>query len=99
THFDVGERIESNPNEDPENALTVSERAGKASIAAGLGSVQASHGLSDSPASILPYDTYIQKLAEIAQAAGESIAFLNVTPKTKAMFRRLGKQIEIKMKR
>jgi cellulose biosynthesis protein BcsQ len=95
---DIGQAIEKDPDEDPQNLLLVSERSGYAAINTALNRVKAAHKLTDAPAKILPYDTFIQKRAEIAESAGKSIAFLDISNDSRAMFRRLALEVARRMR-
>lgn len=99
TNKDVGAWIENNADEDAQNALTVAERAGYASINVALKRVQNDHNLNVIPAKILPYDTFIQRKAEIAESAGRSVALLDVSAQSRNMFRRLGLEVMRQMPR
>jgi cellulose biosynthesis protein BcsQ len=98
TQNNVGQKLEDNADLNPQDALGVSERAGYAAVKTALARVTTDHNLDKVPADILPYDTFIQKRAEIAASAGTSIAFLHVPEETRGMFRRLGLEVEQRMR-
>lgn len=97
TNFDVGRRIEERPDSDPQDSLIVSERNGLAAVEGALRRIQTEHGLANTPTRVLPYDTFIQKRAEIAECAGRTMAMLDISNESRAMFRRLGSEVKLRM--
>lgn len=97
TSNDVGRRMEENPDADPQSFLIVSERNGLAAVEGALRRIQAEHKMPNLPTRVLPYDTFIQKRAEIAECAGRTMAMLDISNESRAMFRRLGSEIKLRM--
>lgn len=77
--------------------LNASEREGLAHIKAALGKLKEQYGDKMPTVRLLPPDTFIAKRAPIAESAGTSVAFLDISNDLKAMFRKLGREVEIRM--
>jgi chromosome partitioning protein len=95
TAYNIGDKLAANP--DDNQIMLVSEREGAAGIKAALSRTQIDRGLSAPPAALLPSDTYIQKLAAIAQQAGDSIAYVRAGDGVMRMFQRLGREVAQRM--
>ncbi len=98
TFHAVARRLEENPDLNPQDALTVAERGGYAAVKTGLERIRADYQLAVAPTEILPFDTFIQKKADIAESAGRSIAYLDVSEDIRSMFRKLGSEVELRMR-
>ena len=79
--------------------LTVSERAGLASISSSLKRLREEYGNKMPKLSLLPPETFIADRSQIAESAGRSVAFFDIDGELKAMFRKLGQEVEIRMSR
>jgi len=74
--------------------LTISEQAGLAEVSTQIERVALKYPEATIP-KILSPETFIAKRAPIAEAAGQSVAFLDVNNDLKAMFRKLGLAIDL----
>jgi cellulose biosynthesis protein BcsQ len=95
TAQNVGRALEEDPDRDP--PLQVAERQGMAAIKSALGSVQKQRRLPEPPATMLPPDTFIQKLAVIANTAGEKVVYLSGGETVREMFERLGREVQLRL--
>jgi cellulose biosynthesis protein BcsQ len=77
--------------------LTNAERAGHAEIEASIKRVRTDLKLSGLSPAILPPETFIARAAPIAQSAGQSIAFLDISNELKQMYRNLGLEVATRM--
>ena len=76
--------------------LLSSERAGLAHINTVLKNLKVTYP--NMPrVGLLPPDTFIAKRAPIAESAGTSVAFFDINNELKAMFRKLGREVKIRM--
>lgn len=95
TAYNVGRKLEENPDEDP--ALSVAERQGVAALNSALERIQRERRLPVAPAKLLPASTFIQKLAVIANHAGETVVYAAGNDTVKEMFERLGREVALRL--
>lgn len=95
TMHNVGRKMEENPDDDP--ALSVAERQGIAALNSALERVQRERRLQSPPAKLLPESTFIQKLAVIANHAGETVVFAAGNDTVREMFERLGREVALRL--
>lgn len=96
TTHNVGRILETNADEDaPRSPFSIAERQGLRAIESALGRVKRERRLEDAPASVLGHDTFIQRLAPIAQNNGESVVYLNGGESIREMFERLGREVRM----
>ena len=95
TSSNIGRRLEDNPDDDP--PLSVAERQGIAALNSALERIQRERRLSSPPAKLLPPSTYIQKLAVIANNAGETVVYAAGNEAVKEMFERLGREVQLRL--
>jgi len=88
----IGAALENNPDAEP--PMQVFERAGVAGVRTALDSVRVSRNLAIPPAELLPLGTSIQKLAAIADRAGERPV---PSEGVQRMFDRLGMEVYQRM--
>lgn len=91
----IGRKLEDDPDADP--PLTIAERQGIASVKTQLERVQREKRLAAPPATMLPPETYVQKLAIIANQAGEHVVYTTGNDAVKEMFERLGREIQLRL--
>jgi len=95
TASNIGRKLEDNPDDDP--PLSVAERQGIAVLNSALERIQKERRLSAPPAKMLPPSTYIQRLAVIANNAGETVVFATGNEAVKEMFERLGREVQLRL--
>ncbi len=95
TMHNIGRKMEENPDDDP--PLSVAERQGVAALRSALERVQKERRLSAPPAKLLPETTFIQKLAVIANHAGETVVYAAGNDTVREMFERLGREVALRL--
>lgn len=95
TSYNIGRKLEDSPDDDP--ALSVAERQGMAALRSALERVQKDRRLPLPPAKLLPESTYIQKLAVIANHAGETVVYAAGNDTVREMFERLGREVALRL--
>ena len=93
----LGVKMEEDPDTDAMRLLLVPEREGLSSIKRALERGAKERGLTAPAATVLPYDVFIQKLAAISSDSGTSLAFPNGSETVKGMYRRLGREIQLRI--
>ncbi len=95
TAVDVGAWLEKHPDKDFQEALRIAERLGYRSVQDALGRL--SQDSTTKLPVLLPADTMIADTVSIAQASGENIAYSHIKEDERAMFRRLGAEVALRM--
>lgn len=96
TASNIGRKLDEEPDADP--PLTVAERQGVAVIRAALQRIQIDRGLKDAPAKLLPLSASVQRLAIIANQAGENVVYTTGNEAVTEMFERVGREIDLRLK-
>lgn len=97
TAKDVGAQVEGHPDAETNMFLTLAERQGVAALKSALQRIQRDRRLPHPPAQMLPETTFIQKLAIIANHAGESVVYVTGSDAVRQMFERLGREIQLRL--
>lgn len=95
TAQNIGRAMEEDPDREP--PMQVAERQGVAAIKSALGAVQRQQRLPEPPATLMPPDTFIQKLAAISNSAGEKVVYLSGGETVREMFERLGREVQLRL--
>lgn len=98
TSQNVGKILDAaGEDESQKSPFSIAERQGLRAIESALGRVKKERRLDEAPASVLDHDTFIQRLAPIAQNNGENVVYVNGGESIRHMFERLGREVRMRV--